>query len=150
MFHPRAAGTRRGLAPTYAAQRPRRLFRRLPWEIRLAVLAPIYLGIPALVGIAARLRLLHRHHPQSRWRCATRSARPVVRILARDGSLLAERGGADAYVPIDLLPRHLIDAVVATEDRRFFKHWGLDPTGLARAVIRQPARRTLRRRAARR
>src|SRR5262245_44484745 len=34
---------------------------------------------------------------------------PVVRILARDGSVLAERGGAAPYVPIDLLPRHLID-----------------------------------------
>ena len=60
---------------------------------------------------------------------------PVVRVLARDGSLLSERGGGDAYVPIDLLPRHLIDAVVATEDRRFFKHWGLDPAGMIRAAF---------------
>jgi penicillin-binding protein 1A len=48
---------------------------------------------------------------------------------------LSERGGGDAYVPIDLLPRHLIDAVVATEDRRFFKHWGLDPSGMIRAAF---------------
>jgi penicillin-binding protein 1A len=60
---------------------------------------------------------------------------PVVRVLARDGSLVSERGGGDAYVPYDLLPRHLIDAVVATEDRRFFKHWGLDPSGLIRATL---------------
>ena len=60
---------------------------------------------------------------------------PVVRVLARDGSLLSERGGDGAYVPIDLLPRHLIDAVIATEDRRFFKHWGLDPTGMMRAAF---------------
>ena len=50
----------------------------------------------------------------------------------------SERGGGDAYVPIDLLPRHLIDAVVATEDRRFFKHWGLDPTGMIARGLRQP------------
>jgi penicillin-binding protein 1A len=59
---------------------------------------------------------------------------PVVRILARDGSVLAERG-APPYVPIDLLPRHLIDAVLAIEDRRFFSHWGIDPGGLTRAIV---------------
>jgi penicillin-binding protein 1A len=56
-------------------------------------------------------------------------------VLARDGSLLSERGGDGAYVPLDLLPRHLIHAVIATEDRRFFKHWGLDPTGMMRAAF---------------
>jgi penicillin-binding protein 1A len=60
---------------------------------------------------------------------------PVVRILARDRSVLAERGGAAPYVPIDLLPRHLVDAVLAIEDRRFFSHWGVDPVGLARAIV---------------
>jgi len=60
---------------------------------------------------------------------------PVVRILARDGAVLAERGAAHDYMPLDLLPRHVINAVVATEDRRFFEHWGLDHSGLVRAVF---------------
>jgi penicillin-binding protein 1A len=59
---------------------------------------------------------------------------PVVRVLARDGAVLAERGAAP-YVPIDLMPRHLIDAALAIEDRRFFFHWGIDPVGLTRAMI---------------
>ena len=58
---------------------------------------------------------------------------PVVRVLARDGSVLAERGAAP-YVPIDLMPRHLIEAALAIEDRRFYSHWGIDPIGLARAI----------------
>ncbi|MFM9847608.1 MAG: transglycosylase domain-containing protein [Hyphomicrobiaceae bacterium] len=62
-----------------------------------------------------------------------RDKAPVVRVLAADGSLLAERGEAYDFVPFDLLPRHVINAVVATEDRRFFTHWGLDPIGIARA-----------------
>jgi penicillin-binding protein 1A len=62
-----------------------------------------------------------------------RDKAPVVRVLAADGSLLAERGEAYDFVPFDLLPRHVINAVVATEDRRFFDHWGLDPIGIARA-----------------
>ncbi|MEO1205008.1 MAG: PBP1A family penicillin-binding protein [Pseudomonadota bacterium] len=60
---------------------------------------------------------------------------PVLRILARDGTLLAERGGAHPYMPLALLPRHVIDAVVAIEDRRFFSHWGVDPGGLLRATL---------------
>lgn len=57
----------------------------------------------------------------------------IIRIVARDGTLLARRGSAHDYMPIDMIPRHVLDAVVATEDRRFFSHWGIDPAGLARA-----------------
>jgi penicillin-binding protein 1A len=64
-----------------------------------------------------------------------KSSAPVVRILAADGSVLAERGGSAPYVPIDLLPRHLVHAVLAIEDRRFFSHHGVDLAGLGRAVI---------------
>ena len=60
---------------------------------------------------------------------------PVIRIVARDGTLLARRGAARDYVPIDLVPKHVIDAVVATEDRRFFSHFGFDPAGLIRAAF---------------
>ena len=62
-------------------------------------------------------------------------ATPVVRVLARDGSVLAERGQNYQFVPLDLLPHHAIDAVIATEDRRFFDHRGIDPIGLLRAMF---------------
>ncbi len=38
------------------------------------------------------------------------------------------------FVQYKDLPKNLIDAVVATEDRRFFDHWGLDIRGMARAM----------------
>ncbi|MEQ8822920.1 MAG: PBP1A family penicillin-binding protein [Filomicrobium sp.] len=60
---------------------------------------------------------------------------PTIRILARDGSLLAERGAKHPYIPIDLLPDHVIQAVVAIEDRRFFEHGGVDFSGLIRAAF---------------
>lgn len=60
---------------------------------------------------------------------------PIIRIVARDGTLIAKRGAAHDYMPIDMIPKHVVDAVVATEDRRFFKHWGLDPAGLLRAAF---------------
>ena len=60
---------------------------------------------------------------------------PVIRILARDGSVLAERGAAHDYVTLDQLPKLVPAAVVATEDRRFFEHYGLDPVGMIRAMF---------------
>ena len=60
---------------------------------------------------------------------------PVIRVLAHDGTVLAERGQHYDYIPVDFLPRHVTDAVIATEDRRFNEHWGVDPWGLARAVF---------------
>src|SRR6266851_129293 len=38
------------------------------------------------------------------------------------------------FVPLAHIPRALRDAVLATEDRRFYQHWGIDPIGIARAV----------------
>ncbi len=37
-------------------------------------------------------------------------------------------------VSIDQVPQHLINAVLAVEDRRFYKHKGLDPKGILRAI----------------
>ena len=60
---------------------------------------------------------------------------PVIRVLARDGSVLAYRGAAHDYMPIDLLPKIVPAALVATEDRRFFEHYGVDPVGVIRAMF---------------
>ena len=37
---------------------------------------------------------------------------------------------------LDTLPRYLVQAVLATEDRRFYSHFGVDPLGLVRASFR--------------
>ncbi len=39
------------------------------------------------------------------------------------------------FVPLSQVPRSLQDAVIATEDRRFYYHWGVDPIGIGRAVL---------------
>lgn len=59
----------------------------------------------------------------------------AVTFLDRYGNEIGQRGiiHKDA-VPIDELPDHVIKAVLATEDRRFFEHVGLDFLGLARAM----------------
>ncbi len=61
--------------------------------------------------------------------------RPSVTVLAADGKSLAVVGDDHAgAVRIKNLPPALPQAVIATEDRRFESHFGLDPIGLARAM----------------
>ena len=61
---------------------------------------------------------------------------PNVTVLATDGTILAERGMTRGHIRVNRLPPYLIDAVIATEDRRFHDHFGVDPVGLARALYR--------------
>jgi penicillin-binding protein 1A len=59
----------------------------------------------------------------------------AVTFLDRYGNEIGQRGiiQRDA-VPVDELPNHVVQAVLATEDRRFFEHFGIDFIGLARAM----------------
>ncbi len=60
---------------------------------------------------------------------------PNLTILTQSGEFIAERGMRRAYVSYKDIPPTLIDAVIVTEDRRFFTHFGFDPVGLARAFV---------------
>lgn len=58
-----------------------------------------------------------------------------LKIYTRDGELLAEFGQMQREpLSYDKIPPLLIDAVVATEDQRFFEHHGIDIYGLTRAT----------------
>ena len=67
---------------------------------------------------------------------------PNIAILADDGALLANRGdtGGPAIHLTDL-PPYLPQAFIAIEDRRFRSHWGIDPLGIGRAILRNVLRR---------
>jgi penicillin-binding protein 1A len=59
-----------------------------------------------------------------------------ITFLDRFGNEIGQRGvrHSDA-VPLDEMPDHLIKAVLATEDRRFFDHFGIDVLGTGRALV---------------
>ena len=57
-------------------------------------------------------------------------------ILAADGSKIAEFYSENrVLVALDEVPDHMVDAIVAIEDSRFYEHAGVDVRGTARALI---------------
>jgi penicillin-binding protein 1B len=57
--------------------------------------------------------------------------------VALEAPLLATLAAGERrrYVPLASIPRHVIDAVLVTEDRRFYDHPGIDPIGMVRAFL---------------
>ena len=60
---------------------------------------------------------------------------PKIYILAADGSEIASYGSQYGR-PVELkrLPAYVPQAVIATEDRRFYSHFGVDPRSVIRAL----------------
>lgn len=59
-----------------------------------------------------------------------------ITIEAADGRVVANYGDVyGTYLTYDQLPKSLVTAVIATEDRRFFEHHGVDLFGIARAMV---------------
>ena len=61
---------------------------------------------------------------------------PDARVMDRHGTVLGFVPGADGYrcQPLEQLPPILVRAVLAAEDKRFFRHGGVDVLALARAL----------------
>lgn len=59
-----------------------------------------------------------------------------LRIYTNDGKLIAEYG-AIQRIPVDFnqVPPLLVNAILATEDQRYYEHPGVDPLGLLRAAV---------------
>lgn len=118
------AGAEAGTPPPAQATRSR--WRVLGW----IVTALIWLTL----GLIALLIWFAYDLPDVADVAAT-TRKPGVTLLAADGSELATFG--DLYgtaVAVADLPPYLPRAVLAIEDRRFYRHGGVDPRGLARAM----------------
>ncbi|MFL4999139.1 MAG: transglycosylase domain-containing protein [Xanthobacteraceae bacterium] len=69
---------------------------------------------------------------------------PAIQILGLNGRTLATRGDmGGAAVALKDLPSYLPQAFLAIEDRRFYKHHGIDLSGIARAVVANVMRRNV-------
>jgi penicillin-binding protein 1A len=69
-------------------------------------------------------------------RKATFDRRTAITVLANDGSVVARYGDHKGKnLTIDEIPSDLVNALLAIEDRRFYYHFGIDPIGIARAMV---------------
>lgn len=59
-----------------------------------------------------------------------------MQVYSRDGKLIAQFG-EKRRIPLKLedMPPHLLEAIIATEDSRFYSHYGFDPIGITRAAF---------------
>jgi penicillin-binding protein 1A len=107
------------------------------WLFRLysfAFLGTLFTGLYTLFGIYVYFAA--RCPPLPDLRSYANEAPGVTTLYGQDGSILAELATQRReIVALDKIPQSLIDAFVATEDRRFFTHGGIDYRGTLRALL---------------
>lgn len=93
------------------------------------------LGLWAVIAIAGVIVWVGAHLPAIQ-SLEIPKRPPTIQITGMDGSLIATRGEMPgANVSLKDLPPYLPRAFIAIEDRRFYSHFGVDPTGIARAAV---------------
>jgi penicillin-binding protein 1A len=61
----------------------------------------------------------------------------ATKVYSYDGELLGQFYIKQrAYTPIDSIPKSLINALIATEDRKFYRHWGIDLDRVLKAMVK--------------
>jgi penicillin-binding protein 1A len=95
------------------------------WGAVLVLWAGIF-GVGIFIWVASDLP-----DPEELWK---KTDRPSITFVDIHGQVVDRRGAPDSP-PVDLksLPVYVPQAVMAIEDRKFYKHWGFDFEGLARA-----------------
>ena len=91
-----------------------------------------------LVGVAAAAGLIWHYSQDLPDYSQLKNYEPPVmtRVHASDGSLLGEYAKQRRlYVPIQAVPKLVINAFLAAEDKNFYEHGGIDYSGMARAAL---------------
>ena len=104
------------------------------WD-RLRRIAAVSIAVAVLTATAGILWFA-RDLPNPR-EIARVTRTPAISLLDSRGREFANFGGVVGdQVSVDQLPPWLIAAVIATEDRRFYRHFGIDLRGIFRAAFR--------------
>jgi penicillin-binding protein 1A len=123
-------------SPTAWATFRRRLGTAARWAAGAGVIALVVGGVAAGFGYSWFNREILSTLPPELGRDAEFRIPCSVQVFAADGTRVdqfyLERR---VWVPIAELPPHVWRAFVASEDRRFFEHEGVDPLGIARALV---------------
>lgn len=135
---PRAARQEKPAKPPRPPKTPRRKApgggRRSGWGRRLLMWAAT-LAVWAAIGLAGVVAY-YAHDLPDIDQVTAPTRRPSVQFVSADGQVFAAFGDlyGESLDLADMAPT-IAQAVLATEDRRFFSHFGVDIFGLARAVF---------------
>lgn len=91
----------------------------------------LYLGITLLIYFAYCFLTLPNIEE-----AVSRTRQPSTTIIAENGNEIRSFGTVySEVIHADELPKYVIDAIISTEDRRFFSHFGFDAISFTRAMI---------------
>ncbi|MFW8633595.1 transglycosylase domain-containing protein [Cribrihabitans pelagius] len=122
----RTAPKKRGLLYTLLAP--------VRWALRLTFGFAWRVGMVVCLLVAAAVAFQYMRLPDVAAYLDGR-ARGSVTLLDRSGEVFAWRGDQfGGVVRADTVSPHLKNAIVATEDKRFYRHFGISPRGVASAV----------------
>ncbi len=93
------------------------------------------LGVALIVWVVAAAGLFWWALSDVRWSEIADGSLRTPQVTQSDEPLPADAGSVE-LTPLSAMAPHLIDAVLATEDRRFYEHHGIDLRGIARAAWR--------------
>lgn len=104
--------------------------KRIPWKLLLWLV-----GLGPLLGLAGLVMLARLGDLPETEALANPKTDFATRVYSMDGKVLGRyytENRSDAR--FENLPPHLVDALMSTEDARFYDHAGIDFIGLARAI----------------
>jgi penicillin-binding protein 1A len=109
---------------------------RKVWKYSAVALAGLL--VLGLLGAGGVVYLLHRYGTDLPDYRQLADYRPptVTRVYAGDGRLMEEYAQEKrVFVPVEAIPKRLIQAFLAAEDKNFYSHPGIDPLSIVRAVV---------------
>ena len=93
------------------------------------------LGLLGFLGLVLYIYIISLELPSTDEFSKFKYTEPMV-VYDSKGTVIAELGAERRYpVPIEEMPKYVYQAVVAVEDGRFYEHSGIDPWGIARAMV---------------
>ncbi len=99
------------------------------------VLTSLMITTLGIFGVLALLYLLSKDLP-SLEQLENYDPDLVTRIYSSDGMVLNELFVQKrVFIELEKIPFHMQNAIIASEDRRFYKHWGLSMRSVARAIL---------------
>ena len=103
----------------------------------LLILLSILLAMALIVAVLATVYVLHLASTLPEITIEDLETAQTSYVLDQDGGRIASLHGGEKRIIVELdeVPQHLKDAIIASEDFRFYQHKGVDLRGIGRALV---------------